>query len=261
MAEGVKRNNEAEMNRDEILGRFEALLDASIAAENPPEGIDAEILAIAENGSEAAAEAERQCDSYALWSAMTALTQEIRLQGRAFKELTDAMGSQASRIAEELQAVYRERERDIQRDAERRSRKEILGALIDLRDRLGRGFETAMASHAGKAAQSGNGGWFARMLHRMPADPAPDPIQALMKGYELGLERLDQMLDDFNVREIPCRGQAFDARRMNAIDLEESSAVPEGTVLEVYRSGYEWNGEIFRPAQVKVSRVTGANGK
>jgi molecular chaperone GrpE (heat shock protein) len=42
---------------------------------------------------------------------------------------------------------------------------------------------------------------------------------------------------------------------MNAIDLEESEAVPDGTVLEVYRSGYEWNGEVFRPAQVKVSRA------
>jgi molecular chaperone GrpE (heat shock protein) len=40
---------------------------------------------------------------------------------------------------------------------------------------------------------------------------------------------------------------------MNAIDRQASSAVPEGTVIEVYRSGYEWNGEVFRPAQVKVS--------
>jgi len=38
---------------------------------------------------------------------------------------------------------------------------------------------------------------------------------------------------------------------MNAIDKEESVTLPEGTVLEVYRSGYEWNGEVFRPAQVR----------
>jgi molecular chaperone GrpE (heat shock protein) len=40
---------------------------------------------------------------------------------------------------------------------------------------------------------------------------------------------------------------------MNAVDRAESREVPEGTVLEVFRSGYEWNGEVFRPAQVKVS--------
>ena len=42
---------------------------------------------------------------------------------------------------------------------------------------------------------------------------------------------------------------------MNAIESEESATVSPGTVLEVYRSGYEWNGEVFRPAQVKVSRA------
>ena len=84
----------------------------------------------------------------------------------------------------------------------------------------------------------------------MPPTPR---CAALKKGYELGLERLDQTLEEFNAREIPCQGQAFDPRRMNAIDRQESSAVPEGTVIEVYRSGYEWNGEVFRPAQVKVS--------
>ena len=40
---------------------------------------------------------------------------------------------------------------------------------------------------------------------------------------------------------------------MNAIDKEASGTVPDGTVLEVYRSGYEWSGEVFRPAQVKVA--------
>jgi molecular chaperone GrpE (heat shock protein) len=41
---------------------------------------------------------------------------------------------------------------------------------------------------------------------------------------------------------------------MNAIESEESATVAPGTVLEVYLRGYEWNDEIFRPAQVKVSR-------
>ena len=80
-----------------------------------------------------------------------------------------------------------------------------------------------------------------------------DTIAALKKGYELGLERVDQTLEEWNAREIRCAGQVFDPRRMNAVDRQESSAVPEGTVLEVYRSGYEWNGELFRPAQVKVA--------
>ena len=76
----------------------------------------------------------------------------------------------------------------------------------------------------------------------------------MIRGYELGIERLDQTLEEFNAREIRCQGETFDPRRMNAIESEESATVPGGTVLEVFLSGYEWNGEVFRPAQVKVSR-------
>jgi molecular chaperone GrpE len=175
---------------------------------------------------------------------MTALTQEVKLQGRSFKELNDTLGSQANRMAE--------RQRELLRETERRCRKEVLGVLIDLRDRLGRGLESVRASEA-EISKAARLGWRARIFSRPGEDAAGATLAALKKGYELGLERLDQTLEEFNAREIPCEGQAFDPRRMNAIDRQESSAVPEGTVIEVYRSGYEWNGEVFRPAQVKVS--------
>ena len=240
------------MNRDEILRRFEQWLDGALAAEDPPGGIDAEILRslAAENGDEHTG-LDRRSDAYALWATVTVLIQEVKLQGRAFKELSDGLGSQIGRIGEEIRAAYRERERDLQRDAERRCRREILGALIDVRDRLGRGLDSVQATES-KSPPSSRRGWLARVWAR-PADQAASRVAALTKGYELGIERLDQTLDDFGARHIRCEGQPFDPRRMNAIDREESHDVPEGTVLEVFRSGYEWNGEVFRPAQVKVS--------
>jgi len=238
------------MNRDEILRRFEGLLDEALASEEPPAGIDAELLTLATNESEV----DRQCDSYALWAAMSALTQEIRLQGRAFRELSEAISTQAERTAGEIRAAYEAREREVQRQAEHRARREILGALIDLRDRLSRGRETAGAS-ARRSDDADRGTWLDRLLRRPSENPASETALALLSGYRLGIERLDALLGDFGAREIPCRGLPFDPRRMNAIDLEESDMVPDGTVLDVYRSGYEWNGEVFRPAQVKVSRA------
>jgi molecular chaperone GrpE (heat shock protein) len=41
---------------------------------------------------------------------------------------------------------------------------------------------------------------------------------------------------------------------MHAVDVEETDQQAEGTVLEVYRAGYEWKGEVHRPARVKVAR-------
>ncbi len=231
------------MSREEILRRFEEWLDGAFAAEEPPLGVDSEVLAALTGESEGRTRPAPD-PSYSLWAAMTALAQEVKLQGRSFKELSNTVGSQASRMGE--------RERDLLRETERRCRKETLGVLIDLRDRLGRGLESVRASE-GEMAKTARPGWRARLFARPIEDAADAMLPALKKGYEMGLERLDQTLEEFNAREIPCAGRAFDPRRMNAVDRQESSAVPEGTVIEVYRPGYEWNGEVFRPAQVKVS--------
>ena len=254
----------AQRNREEILRRFEQLLDSALA-EDAPDGIDPEILS-ALAGGEAGDDggrdsaALRRCDSYALWAALTALTQEVKLQGRAFQELNHTLDAQTGRLLEEIRAAYAERERTLQRETERRCRREALNALIDLRDRLGRGRESARARELEirKAAQAGDdggrAGWLRRVL-RQPDRNAAETVAALVRGYELGIERLDQTLEESNAREIHCEGESFDPRRMNAIDSQEAAGIAEGTVLEVYRSGYEWNGEVFRPAQVIVSRA------
>jgi hypothetical protein len=107
------------MSREEILRRFEVWLDGALTAEEPPRGIDAEILAAMTGGDREGGARPAPTAAYSLWAAMTALTQEVKLQGRSFKELNDMLGAQASRMAE--------RERDLPREAERRCRKEVLG--------------------------------------------------------------------------------------------------------------------------------------
>jgi molecular chaperone GrpE len=246
-------------DRAEILRRFEALLDSALAAEDPPAGIDADILESVLNDSllsDGDSTGDRRCDSYALWAAMTALTQEIKLQGRAFQELNRMLTAQAEKIAGELRAVYAEREGAQRRETERRCRREILGALIDLRDRLGRGRESVRVREQ-EDVLADRSGWFTRIFSPGKPSATAETVGALIRGYELGIERLDQTLDEFHAREIRCQGEAFDPHRMNAIDSEESATVAPDTVLEVYRSGYEWDGEVFRPAQVKVSRAPG----
>jgi molecular chaperone GrpE (heat shock protein) len=245
--------------REEIVRRFEAWVDGVLAREQPPQGVDEQILAAVSDPGEHGSPVEsgvggaldRSVDSFALWAALTALTHEVKLQARTFKELTGTLATQASTMADELRAVYREREREIQRDAERRAHRQVLDGLIDLRDRLARGLDSARAADARSLAAASRS-WLWR-LGRAPHPDRPSALAALTRGYELGIERLDQLLGDLNVRPIRCEGQAFDPRRMNAIDSEESSIAPEGTVIDVYRNGYEWNGEVFRAAQVKVS--------
>lgn len=248
------------LDREVILRRFEQWLDEVLSREEPPAGVDAELLAALMppdtaqvDGSAGARideeDAGREVDSYALWAAMTTLAHEVTLQGRVFKELHTTLSAQAGAAADQIHGLSRERERDLRRDVERRCRREMMGGLIDMRDRLERGLHSA---HAAEAAMSRRQGRLARLL----AGSAPhgsEAVAALVKGYELGLERLDQLLDDLKARRIHCEGEAFDPRRMNAIDRSETTTVPPGIVIEVYRNGYEWDGELFRPAQVKVA--------
>jgi molecular chaperone GrpE len=249
--------------KERILRQFEAWLDRILADEEPPQGIAAELLSALETG-EAPEMAGEPPDLYSLWAAMTALTQEVKLQGRAFRQLSDTLAPVAD-LPATLPALLgnigghsddSERERILQREAEQRARQNVLDLLLDLRDRLQRGAKSVQEAEAGIAGAR-QSSWRTRLF-----GPGSEQIQraretlgALEKGYNLGLDRLDQALSDFAVRLIPAMGLAFDPRSMNAVETEETSAAPDGTVLEVYRNGYEWNGKVYRPARVKVAKA------
>ncbi len=210
------------MDRGEILRRFEQYLDTALAEEGPPPGIPAEIL-------QGDAEAETSpMDWYTMWAAVTALTQEVRLQGRAFKQMGETLSA----------------------DAERRSRKESLNGLLEMRERLQRGLEAVRGRPPLQPVL-----WDRIFKERWrQVQHALEVVGALEEGYRLSLGYLDDLLFQFQVQPIDCQGRKFDPRRMNAVDVEETEDAEEGTVVSVYRMGYEWNGELFRPAQVRVAR-------
>lgn len=245
------------MDREQILSRFTAWLDTVLAEEESPQGIAAEILAAFDAGPQDASpestatavppgsSMDGQCDLYSMWSAMTALTQEVKLQGRSFKQLSETVAPVA-----DLAPLLPE----MQRQAEERARGEVLNVLLDLRDRLRRGLDSARTGQV-ELRKSFELGWRTRLFGLdKPLQAALDAVAALEKGYSLSLERLNEVLNQSDVREIECEGQPFDPTSMHAVDLEETSGAPEGTVLEVYRAGYEWKGEVYRHAQVKVAR-------
>ena len=230
-------------DRKQILRSFEAWLDRVLAEEEPPEGLPSEILA--RLSTESPHSTEGSCDLYSMWSQMTALVQEVKLQGRSFKQLSDAVAPVAD-LAPRLV--------ELEREAQTKARREVLEMFLDLRDRMVRGLGTARKSLVRLEGLSPRG-WRRKMLDwESLRETARETAVALEKGYALSLDRLDEVLHQLEVTEIPCQGRPFDPRYMQAVDLEETNQVPEGTVVEVYRVGYEWKGQTFRLAQVKVSR-------
>jgi molecular chaperone GrpE len=211
------------ISREDILRRFEEWLDATLTQEGPPPGIPAEVLSAEENGAESAS-----TDLHAMWASMTALTQEVKLQGRAFKQMSETLV----------------------RETERRSRREVLDALLEMRERMLRGLDTV------RGRQELQPAFVDRIFPArwQKIQRSLEVVEALEEGQQLALQSLDDLLAQFMVRPIECAGQFFDPRRMNAVAVEETNAVMDGTVVQVYRTGYEWNGEVYRPAQVRVAR-------
>jgi molecular chaperone GrpE len=275
---------------EHIVRRFEAWLKEVLSHEKPPTGIAGEILAEIEGivDLEEAATPDGTCDLQGNRAALTALGQEVRLQGRAFKELGGKLEalrdlgpgieallqsrgeilSEVGRMAEEARGGGRERAREILAEGERRGRSQLLGVLIDLKERLRRGLEGVQAA-PGAPLQPERRGWLARLLGRggsgapggSPAEGHPAKVvEAIERGYSMTLDRLDETLGNLGVREIECRNRPFDPAVMHAIEVTETVSAAPGTVLEVLHAGYLWNGELLRASKVRVARAPGTSG-
>ena len=245
--------------RERLVRNFEAWLEKALADEAPPSGLTAELLSALETG-DPLPPVDRSCDLYSLWCAMTALTQEVRLQGRAFTQLKDTLFRGLEASAAERRNAEAAAQSSAEMPRSKQAQRREIDTLLDLRDRVDRG-RSAAQSAAEELAPSRRPRW-ARWLGigRRRARQTQEILAALSQGYGLTLDRLDQALLDLHVSAIRSEGQRFDPQRMTAIAIGETDEVPEGTVVEVYRNGYEWESEVYRPAQVKVARPRARNG-
>lgn len=212
--------------RRAILARVEAALDRLEIAEGPPEGI---VAALLEEDADAP-------DLYALLAQLTALTREVQLQGRAANRLS----SEVTQLVEQVSASAEGQISARVSSARREAQADLLGEILDIRERFARGREEAR-----KRLDSFRG-YFAR-LGSLPI------VEALLRGNELALERLDETLRRHGVHEISCESQAFDPNTMRAVERDVRADVRPGMVTEVLRRGYRTAERILRYAEVKVS--------
>jgi molecular chaperone GrpE len=169
---------------------------------------------------------------------MAALTQETRLLGRATSRLTtesrEAIEELESRIAGGATAEALARAR---RDA----RMEQAAELLDVRDRLVRGVDQARARLGAIPS------WRRRILG------GSDLLEALVRGNELALERLDDLLRRLSLREVAAEGRPFDPSTMRAVEAVVRDGTAPGTVLDVYRTGWLSGETVIRFAEVRVA--------
>jgi molecular chaperone GrpE len=73
-------------------------------------------------------------------------------------------------------------------------------------------------------------------------------------GVELIQKQLQDALAKIGVRPISARGEQFDPRYHEAIEMVDTDAVPDHHVIEEFQRGYKLKDRLLRPAMVKVAR-------
>ncbi|MFZ1641866.1 MAG: nucleotide exchange factor GrpE [Candidatus Contendobacter sp.] len=214
--------------KEQLLERFRAYLDEL------PDAV------LAEPGEE-----NRQTDLYSLFSELAALKNEVRLESRQVKTAFDEFRA----VFETLQASQiqlggeLERTRAALPEQRRAALKPLLLELVELRDRLEAGL---------RALQSYRPTVLSRLFGLGQRERAL--LQAIAQGQDISLRRLEQLLNSQQVVALPALGQPLDPHTMRAAEVEQRNDVGNGIVTEELRTGYLWQGELLRLAEVKVNR-------
>ena len=74
----------------------------------------------------------------------------------------------------------------------------------------------------------------------------------MLKGVEMVLGALREVLEGEGLVKIEAEGKPFDPERHEAVIAVEQEDAEPGTILDIVRAGYELGGKVLRPAMVKV---------
>lgn len=87
------------------------------------------------------------------------------------------------------------------------------------------------------------------------AESQHQDVSTFLKGVEMILAHLYEMLKKHNVKPIEAKGKPFDPNYHEALMQAEDAEAPENTIIEELQKGYLLNDRVVRTAKVKVSKA------
>ncbi|HLF17971.1 MAG TPA: nucleotide exchange factor GrpE [Candidatus Omnitrophota bacterium] len=105
---------------------------------------------------------------------------------------------------------------------------EIIGEFLNILDDLERSVAAAQAKH--------------------------EDYQAFLKGIEMVMAHVYEMLKKNGVKAVEAKGKQFDPHHHEVLMQEESKDHEDGTVIEEFQRGYIYNDKVIRTAKVKVAK-------
>jgi molecular chaperone GrpE len=86
------------------------------------------------------------------------------------------------------------------------------------------------------------------------AESKGQDLTAFLKGVEMILAHLYEMLKEYGVKPIEAEGKLFDPHYHEALMQVENKDLPEHTIVEELQKGYLLNDRVIRTSKVKVSK-------
>ncbi len=194
------------------------------------------------DGSPDLHQAKMKVDLYSLYSELTGLKNEVRIESRQLKSALDdfrAAFSSLDGVQQEFVGRF-EKIQDEKMEVAKDALRPLISGLLDLYDRI------AASGHSPGESR----GFFSFICRR---DRELLRVQA--EGQQMILRRLVDLLSQCNVQVINVEQNIFDPRIMKAVGTDYQTGRPDGIVVGVQRQGFVWHGEVFRAAEVIVNKT------
>jgi molecular chaperone GrpE len=146
------------------------------------------------------------------------------------KEEADKAGENWDKMLR-LQAEFENTRKRLERDRQdfvKFANERIILELLNILDDLERTVELAQAKH--------------------------QDLSSFLKGVEMILAHLYELLKEYGVKPIEGKGKIFDPNFHEALMQAEDKDLPEHTILEELQKGYLLNDRVIRTSKVKVSK-------
>lgn len=87
------------------------------------------------------------------------------------------------------------------------------------------------------------------------ADNASGEIKNWATGFQMILTQFKEALHNHGIVAFHSEGNQFDPLQHDAVEIDETTDLPEGTILQEFTKGYKSATRTIRPARVKVARA------
>lgn len=186
-----------------------------------------------------------QPDLHTLLGEITGLKTEVKAEARQYKNTLDTLSSALDTVQEDNKVLSAElagsAERFDQQQAE--MMRTLLLEMVSLYDRVSAGVDVL------------NNYQPVNSLFRHSKKQDVHFIERFKQGQQMTLRRFEQLLQSYQVKAVDCVGQKLDPVTMTAVETGQNPKLGNGIVLEELRTGFLYQGQVLRLAEVKVNKI------